>query len=155
MFLQATPPIGSGPIKIEGLRGAQISARINQLAADNAFELMLIGLVETQTTPSELATAIAEQFAASHLHDGWFAPSADLVAYVSHHGTPALQSLLQSAHPGWLSDTPVDIKQMADILNVSVQTVRRMVKANEIPFMRWGGTYKFTPADVIATLNRR
>ena len=154
MFLQATPPIGAGPIKIEGLRGALISTRINQLSADNAFELMLIGLVET-TTPTEHAAAIAEQFASSHMHDGWYAPSADLLAFVQHVGQGAIQSLLASAHPGWLSDQPVDIKAMADILGVSVQTLRRMCKANEIPFMRWGNTYRFTPADVIATLNRR
>ena len=154
MFLQATPPIGQGPILIEGIYGDLISKRINQLAADNAFELMLIGLVET-TTPIEIANAIAEAHAASHLHDGWFAPSADLLAYVQHVGQTALEGLLASAHPGWLGDEPVDIKAMADILGVSVQTVRRMCKAGEIPFMRWGSNFRFVPADVIATLNRR
>lgn len=154
MFLQATPPIGAGPIKIEGIAGDVISKRINQLSADNAFELMLIGLIETQT-PLELAGAIAETHAASHLHDGWFAPSADLIAYVQHAAQGAIETLLASAHPGWLSDQPVDVKTMADILGVSVKTVRRMVDANEIPSMRWGNNLRFVPADVIATLNRR
>jgi excisionase family DNA binding protein len=40
-------------------------------------------------------------------------------------------------------------------LGVSVPTVRRLVKAGEIPFLRLGKALRFVAADVLASLDRR
>ena len=155
MFVQTNPPTGgAGPIKIEGVQGTQIAGRLTALARDNAFETTLIGLLSTET-PDELATAIADQYGGGELHDGWFTPSANLLAFVQHAAQVAIQDLLARTHPGALPVTPVDIDEMARLLSCSVPTVRRMVKAGEIPHLRWGRVLRFVPADVISTLHRR
>lgn len=154
MFVQVTPPMGAGPVKIEGAHGKRIADRLAQLAADNAFDTMLIGLIPT-TTPHEHANAIAQQYAAAHLHDGWFAPEPGLLAFIQHAGMPAIQELLERTHPAALGDEAVDIDTMADMLNVSATTVRRMVKAGSIPFLRAGnGALRFEPRSVFATLRQ-
>jgi excisionase family DNA binding protein len=38
---------------------------------------------------------------------------------------------------------------------VSVPTVRRMIKQEVIPYLKFGRIYRFVPADVIASLARR
>jgi len=158
MFVQVNPPSGGiGPILIEGIGGARIAMRLRQLSEDNAFETVLIGLLET-TTPREHAAAIAEQYG-GHLHDGWYEPTAALLAYVQHVGQPALQLLLEQTHPGALDESLVDSAAIAAVLGVSVQTIRRMVKAKQIPFIKLGdghgAVYRFVPRDVIASLHRR
>jgi excisionase family DNA binding protein len=155
MFIQVNLPVGGqGPIKIEGVKGAQIAPRLRAIASDNAFDAMLIGLIET-TTPDEYAKAISAQYAGAHMHDEWYEPTADLIAFIQHAAQGAITSLLAQAHPGTLSTTPVDINEMARQLDVSVPTVRRMVKAGEIPCLRWGQWLRFVPADVVASLQRR
>lgn len=154
MFVQVNPPTGgNGPILIDGVKGSQIAARLRQLAIDNAFEAMLIGLVET-TQPDEYAAAIAEQYTAV-VHDRWFEPTADLLAFIQHAAQEPIQALLSQTHPGGLRDAPVDIDEMARQLGVSVPTIRRMIKANQIPYLRWGRMLRFVPVDVFATLQRR
>lgn len=155
MFVQVNAPDGSlGPILIEGVRGSKIAERLSQLARDNAFDAMLIGLMET-VTPDDHASQIAAQCEATRLHDRWYAPTAELLAFIQHVGQHALTELLELAHPGALGTAPVDIDEMARILGVSVVTVRRMIKANEIPFLKAGRVYRFIPTDVIASIQRR
>jgi excisionase family DNA binding protein len=155
MFVQVSAPgVGAGPILIEGVRGSEISRRLSQLARDNAYEAMLIGLMET-ITPDEHAQQIREQLEAAHLHDHWFAASNDLLAFIQAVGQHAIQELLAQTFPGGLSQAPVDIEEMAKILGVSVPTIRRMIKAEEIPYLKFGRVYRFVPADVIASIQRR
>ncbi len=154
MFVQVTPPMGAGPIKIEGASGKRIADRLAQLAADNAFDTMLIGLMPT-TAPQQDAAAIAQQFAFAHLHDGWFAPEPALLSFVQHAGMAAIQELLERTHPAAVDNEAVDIETIANMLNVSVTTIRRMVKAGSIPFLRAGnGALRFMPRDVFATLRQ-
>lgn len=155
MFVQVNPPTGGqGPIKIEAVKGSLIGTRLATLARENAFEPMLIGLVESPT-PESHARAIAEQYGAGQLHHDWYAPSADLLAFIQHVAQGPIQALLAVAHPGGLSEAHVDIEQLADILSVSIPTVRRMIKAEEIPYLKFGRIYRFVPADVIASLAHR
>ena len=155
MFIQVSPPSGQGPIKIEGVKGSQIGARLARLAIDNAFEAMLIGLIPTEVDPAQHAAAIAAQYAGAHLHDGWYLPTADLLAFIQHVAAAPVQDLLSRAHPGAFGDDVVDIETMAAMLAVSIPTVRRMVKAEQIPYLRAGrGALHFVPADVLATLRR-
>ena len=155
MFVQVTPPVGAGPVKIEGVNGKRIGDRLAQLAADNAFDTMLIGLIPTTIDPREHAHAIMQEFAAAHLHDGWFAPDPGLLGFIQNAGLAAIQELLASVHPAAVGSEAVDIEAIAQMLDVSVITVRRMVKAKSIPFLRAGnGALRFVPSDVIASLRQ-
>lgn len=152
MFVQVQPPIGVGPVKIEGVRGKHIGERLAQLAADNAFDTMLIGLIPTTNSPHDHANAIAQQYASAHLHDGWFTPDPGLLAFIQHAGLPAIQELLAQTHPAALAEEPVGIDELAEMLGVAPITIRRMVKAEQIPYLRVGLALRFVPRDVIATL---
>lgn len=154
MFLQANLPSscnGQGLILIEGARASELAIRIKQIAANNAYEVTLIGLVEA-TSPGEHARALIAQ--ANHIHDNWCEPTASLLAFIQHVAQPTLITLLAQTHPGALSEAPVDIEGIAKILGVSVPTIRRMITAGEIPFLKAGRVYRFVPSDVIASLRR-
>ena len=155
MFVQVSPPTGGmGPIKIEGVRGTQIAARLREIAADNAYETFIIGLSPTDQ-PDELANVIQEQHASAHLHHDWFEPTIELVTFIQSTSQQALVELLTQARPGGVPDGAVDIDQIAGFLGVSTKTVRRLVKAGEIPYLRMGKALRFVPADVVASLERR
>ena len=152
MFVQVNPPMGGlGPIKIEGVRGKQIATRLREISADNAYETFIIGLTPTEA-PDELANAIQTQFAGAHLHHDWFDATLDLIAFVQLTAQEALEALLAQTRPGGVPDGAVNIETMAGVLGVSVQTVRRAVKAREIPFYKVGKAYRFMVADVLASL---
>lgn len=153
MFLQVMPPGITGPIRIEGVQGRSLVQRLNAIVDDNAYDVQMIGLLESQS-PLEDAQTIAEEFAAYQVRGWWFEPTPELLAFIQNDTQSALSILLAQTHPGGLSDAPVDIERMAEILDVSVPTVRRMVKANEIPFLRFGRLYRFVPNDVLASLKR-
>ena len=155
MFVQVSPPVGAaGPIKIEGVRGTQIAPRLREIAADNAYETYIIGLTSTET-PGELAQVIHDQFNAALLHHDWFEPTIELLAFVQHTAQEALQNLLAQTRPGGVPEGAVDIETIAEFLGVSVPTVRRAVKAGEIPYLRMGKALRFVAADVLASLERR
>jgi excisionase family DNA binding protein len=154
MFVQtANPPTGFGPIKIEGVRGTQIATRLREISAENAFDTYIIGLTPTET-PDELANVIHTQFASALLHHDWFEATLDLISFIQHTAQDALESLLAQARPGGVPDGAVDIETIAGFLGVSVPTIRRAVKAREIPFFKMGKAYRFVPADVLASLER-
>ena len=155
MFVQTVMPGGSiGPSLIEPIAGPRISSRLSEIARNNAYETILIGLVETPA-PDQAAQAIREQFAGKHLHHDWHEPTADLIAYIQHHAQTPIKQLLAQTHPGGLSTETVGVEELAKILKVSETTIGRMVKANQIPFMRWGRVLRFVPAEVIASLQHR
>lgn len=152
MFVQVSPPGVIGPIKIEGVRGAKIAERLNAFSVDNPYPVYLIGLIASQS-PHEHARAIAEQFIAHHMHDGWFEPTPGLLQHVQHLGQQALGELLAITRPGAVNGEVVDIDAIARMLNVSVSTVRRLVAADAIPHMRVGRQLRFVVADVLASMN--
>jgi excisionase family DNA binding protein len=154
MFVQVNPPMGGlGPIKIEGTRGTQIASRLREIAADNAYETFIIGLTPT-LTPTELAQTIHVQFASALLHHDWFDATLDLIAFIQHTAQDALQALLAQTRPGGVPDGAIDIEALAEFLGVSTVTIRRAVKAREIPFYKIGKAYRFMAADVLASLER-
>lgn len=161
VFLQTAFPAGVvSPIKIAGMKGAEIGRELHRLSAANAYDIQIIGLIPSQD-PDQHARAIADQYAGSndHLHDGWYLPTAGLLAFVEHHALAPLQQLLAQVHPGSINEHVVDIEEMAKILGVSVPTVRRMVAADDIPSFRigkgLGSRLRFVPADVVASLQQR
>lgn len=155
MFVQTSPTGTNGPIKIEVVASKQIATRLRDIARDNPFETMLIGLA-TGTDPVQLGQQIAIQFEDDHIHDGWFNASPALIGLIQAIGQNALQELLGRASPGGLpnGEVVVDIDGMANVLQCSVSTVRRLVAQNEIPFMRTGRVLRFVPSDVLASLRR-
>jgi excisionase family DNA binding protein len=155
MFLQVNSPCGGlGPIKIEGVRGSQISSRLREIAREVPYETFIIGLTPTPN-PTELEQLIHAQFASALLHDDWFTSTIDLIAFIQHTGQEALQTLLAQTRPGGIPEGAVDIETLAEFLGVSVPTIRRAVKAREIPFYKVGKAYRFDVASVLASLERR
>lgn len=151
MFVQISPPVGTGPIKIEGVRGAKIGERLLAISVENPYPSYLIGLVEAPS-PYQQAHAIAAQFAEHHMHDGWFEPAPALVQLVQQFGQSALGALLAQTRPGAVDGQIVDIDEIARVLGVSVRTVRRLVEADGIPHMRVGKQLRFVVADVLAAM---
>lgn len=154
MLVQVSPPVGTGPVKIEAVDGAQIGPRLKAISAENAYETFVIGLVPTED-PVGLEIALHEQFSTANLHHDWFVPVPELLGYAQSAGQEALEELLAQTRPGGLPDHAVDITTMAGLLGVSVPTVRRLVKAGEIPHLRLGKALRFVPADVVASLEQR
>jgi excisionase family DNA binding protein len=154
MFLQSTAPCDPyGPIMIESTMRERLAARLTDLNEDNAYGLRLIGLMPVND-PKNVDTVL-EAFDAYRLHDAWFAPNAELLAFIAENAQDAISLLLAQTRPGALPDAPIMINEMADILGVSVPTVRRMIKLEEIPFLKFGRVYRFIAADVLASLERR
>lgn len=153
MFVQIAPPVGSGPIKIEGVRGAKIGERLLSISVENPYPSYLIGLIES-ASPHQQAHAIATQFAAQHMHDGWFEPIAPLLQLVQEFGQAALGELLAQTRPGAVDGQVVDVESIAALLNISVRTVRRLVENDAIPHLRVGKQLRFVVADVIAAMNQ-
>ena len=152
MFVQAVvPPLL--PIRIEAVHGRDLIARLAALA-DNFCETQLIGLLESQA-PEEDAEYIANEFAAYQIKGWWFESHPSLLTFIQTDAQSVLPELLARTRPGGLSDAPVDIEDIAKVLGVSVPTVRRMVKAGEIPFLKFGRQYRFVPADVLASLRQQ
>ncbi len=142
----------AGPIKIEGTRGAKIGERLLSISVENPYPSYLIGLIEAPS-PHQQAHAIALQFAASHMHDGWFEPTSTLLQFVQQYGQPALAELLAQTRPGAIDGQIVDLDEIARMLNVSPRTVRRLVEADGIPHLRVGKQLRFVVADVLAAVN--
>lgn len=156
-FFQTALPAGvASPIRIAGVKGAEIGRELHRISAMNAYDVQLIGLIPS-TNPDEHARAIGEQYAGDHLHDGWYMPTGDLIAFIQHHAKRGLQELLSQVHPGAISEHVVDLKQMAAMLRCAEVTVRRLVESGKIPFMRTGdhGRYRFQPQEVMAALQRQ
>lgn len=151
MFLQVMPPGIAGPIRIEGVEGRNLIDRLNTIADDNPYPINLIGMLQSQM-PREDAEVIANEFGAFQVQGWWFEPTPEILTFIRNDAQSALSILLAQTHPGGLSDAPVDIEEIARIIGVSVPTVRRMVKAGEIPFLKFGRNYRFVPNDVIASI---
>ena len=153
MFVQTLPQGTAGPIQINGIEGRALAHRLNTITRENAYEVYLVGLIPSES-PSQDAQAYAQEFAAYQIHDWWFEPHPDITTLIAQEAQESLTLILSEVRPGGLSDAPVDTEEMARILRVSVPTLRRMVKAGEIPVMRFGRLFRFVPADVLASLKR-
>ena len=153
VFLQTALPDGvPSPIKIAAMHGAKIGEELQRISTANAYEVRIIGLIPSDQADQQ-AAAIAQKFG-EHLHDGWYAPRADLIAFIQHHAKAAFQELLGRVHPAAITDRLVSVRELAQILNCAEITVRRMYQSNEIPFVKTGDKYLFHPAEVIAALRR-
>lgn len=154
MFLQAVyPGERMGPIKIEGIKGSRLAERLNTIARDSPCEVRLIGLLPTAIDPQVHVEGLT--FDLECIHDQWFSPTVELIEYVASSAQESITLLLKQTQPGALDGQLVDIKEIAELIGVSVPTVRRMIKANEIPYLRFGWEYRFVPNEVLASLHDR
>lgn len=156
VFLQTMLPacVVASPIRIVGVKGSEIARELRRITESNAFGVQIIGLIQS-ADPDAHARAIAEQYAGSHLHDGWYLPTGDLIAFIQHHAKRALQELLSQVHPGAISEHLVDLRTLAQQLSCSEPTVRRMIADGKIPYMKVGNNYRFQPVDVAAALRQQ
>ena len=126
-----------------------LATYFGELKRRNAYEVYLMGMIPIEL-PGHLES-IQSSYVATH--DDWFEPSSELVSYIYNGPRAELQTLIaDKLHPGTLDDSTVDITEIARLLNVSVQTVRRLVNRGQIPVMRLGRTLRFTPRDVMTAL---
>lgn len=153
-FHTALPAGVTSPIRIVGVKGSEIGRELKRISEMNAYDVQLIGLIQS-ADPAAHTRMIGEQYAGDHLHDGWYSPSGDLIAFIQHHAKKGLQELLAQVHPGAISEHVVDLRTLAKMLNCAEVTVRRMIENGTIPYMRTGKAYRFQPADVIAALQRQ
>ncbi len=143
MFVQAAPPCGGlGLIKIEGVRGEMIGHRLASISSENAYDTYVIGLLAVEDCQLA-ATQLHEQFANAHKHDGWFDPALDLLGFIQETSQHVLQELIAQTQPGGVPDGAVDIETIAQVLGVSVPTVRRLVAAKTIPGYKVGKRWRF------------
>lgn len=151
IFVQARPACGPALVRIEGTRDP--ITRLRAISEDNAVETFLIGLVPTET-PAEAEAQLRESFKPSIVRGRWFASSADLMGFIQFNAQPALNQLLGQLRPHSHPHGTTTIEEIAQHLNVSVSTVRRMVKDGQIPYLRAGRQLRFIPADVVASLQK-
>ena len=164
VFVQMVEPDRPGPIKIEGIRGARLGSRLFAIAKCVPYDVQLIGLLPS-AIPDVDAASIAADFVQAELHDGWFEATDYILAYVQNSAQSSLQAMVGQIQPGALGDSGsseesvVTIDRLAEILGVSVPTIRRMVADKAIPALRWGNGprahLRFSVADVIASLTKR
>lgn len=155
IFLQSELPggLGSGRIKIIGLRGAQLAKHLATTSRECPYTIYLIGMIPTTLEPRDHADAIVTEHI--HHHDGWYEATPDLIAFIAAVAQEPLHELLGEAQPGASEEPLVDIEDIAQMLNCSVVTVRRMVDRKQIPFYRLGRAYRFSPSSVLASLQQR
>lgn len=153
MFVQIAPPTGNGPVWISGVRGHRIGEELLAISSRNPYPAYLVGLIESPV-PHEHASRIAGQFAAHHLHDGWFEPTPALMQMIQL-AQPALSELLAQTRPGTVEGQIVDVDGIAAVLGVAPRTIYRLVENGSIPHMRVGRQLRFHVDDVLAAMNTR
>ena len=146
LFVQAKC---DGTICIEGTKNP--SGRLRALSEDNSGETFLIGLLRVED-PTKAEEELHARFASAHVRGRWFQPVPALIAFIQTDGQAAIRDLLATLRPHSQPEGTITIEEMAAHLNVSVPTVRRMVKAGRVPYLRAGNQLRFLAADVVTTL---
>lgn len=149
LFVQARLPGAAPLIRIEGTRDPV--GRLRALSDDNAAETFLVGLMPTETPDSTEAT-LKDTFKSAVVRGSWYQSTNELLTYVQQHGQQAISDLLAQLKPHSHPSGAATIEELAGHLNVSVSTVRRMVKAGTIPYLRTGRQLRFIPDDIVASL---
>lgn len=147
LFVQARC---DGNVRIEGTK--QPSDRLKALAENNSSETHLIGLLRDVVDPALVEADLHARFAASRVRGRWFQPSVELLTFIQTDGQAALHELLGGMRPHSHPEGTITVEELAAHLNVSVATVRRMVKAGTVPYLRTGRQLRFLAADVVASL---
>ncbi len=138
-----------GTVLIEGTKNP--TERFRALSENNSGETFLIGLVRVDD-PAVTEKSLHERFAHANVRGRWFQPVPELVTLIQTECQSAIRELLSTLRPHSQPEGTITIEEMATHLNVSVVTVRRMVKSGRVPYLRVGHQLRFLAADVVATL---
>lgn len=140
-FAQCRPADGFlGPIKISATKN--LAAHLQALVANNPFPVYLLGWI-TVDDPEKLERQLHTQFASQRIKGDWFQVTDELVDLIRARATRPIP-VPPSAVPATLT-----IEEIAELLKVSVPTVRRLVASNAIPFHRVGRQIRFVPDEVL------
>lgn len=137
----------SSMIKIEGTKSP--AERLLAISDDNSAETFLIGLIHVDD-PSRVESDLGVRFARAR--GRWFHATPELVGFIQNNAQLALHQLLEGLRPHSHPSGTITIEEIAEHLDVSVSTVRRMVKAGKVPYLRAGNQLRFLAADVVASL---
>lgn len=136
-------------VLIEGTKHAP--ERLRALADNNSGETKWVGMLRVED-PTKAEAELHTRFASTRARGRWFQQSPELVALIASQGQAALRELLGDLRPHSHPEGTITVEEIAAHLNVSVPTIRRMVKAGKVPYLRAGNQLRFLAADVVATL---
>lgn len=149
-FVEARNRAGS-LVKIEATKN--VVARVRAIDSDCPSEISLLGLI-LSPQPTQAARAIQEEYQGDRVKGEWFNATVPLLTFIEKAGQPALVGLVQQLRASIAPGPTVGVEELAKILNVSVPTIYRYVKAGRIPAIKFGSKYLFVVADVIATVRQ-
>jgi len=122
-----------GPIKIG--YAAHFGDRFRKLQAGSPIPLEAMRVVDG-TAQTELA--LHRKFAAHRLHGEWFAPCADLLAFIAEPAEIELTgNLAENTHAGLIRS--IGIAEFAALLGIPYSHANTMVTRNSIPVDFWPG----------------
>ena len=158
-FVEAAGP---GLIKIGATR--DLAQRLATLTSENAVPVRLVGALPHRDAPA-YADQLRRRFAAMCDHGDWFRPWAPLRVFLGGlaSATPATPVAPCAAGPaaadgGFPFDAPMPLLDAADLaahLRVSIVTVRRLVRARQLPCVRVGRQLRFDVRDPAIAARRR
>ena len=114
-----------------------VGARKRDLQTGTDRELILLGSI-----PADASTEgeLHGMFEHLQIRGEWFSPGPELLAFIRQHGQPASVVDLHNLHGRLFASVP----EVSAILGLDQQgrTVRKAIRAGEIPFVRVGATYR-------------
>jgi excisionase family DNA binding protein len=150
---------GPGLIKIGATR--DLTQRLATLTSENAVPVRLVGALAHRDAPA-YADQLRRRFAAMCDHGDWFRPWAPLRAFLGGlaAAVPATPSSPRpmAADEAFPFDAPpalLDAPALAAHLRVSTVTVRRWVRARQLPCIRVGRQLRFDVRDPVIAARRR
>ena len=157
--------VGLGLIKIGATR--DLAQRFATLTSENAGPVRLVGAVHHRD-PVAYADQLRRRFAAMCDHGDWFRPWAPLRAFVDAVApsvldaprplAPAAVAPAAVAPAAFTFDTPqplLDAAALAAHLQISIVTVRRLVRARQLPCVRVGRQLRFDVCEPVIAARRR
>jgi excisionase family DNA binding protein len=139
-------------VKIEATKN--LAPRVRAIDSDNPFEIALLGLISAPQ-PSTMARAIQDEYQGDRAKGEWFNATLPLLTFIEKAAQPALVALVQQLRTRVAPAPTMGVEDLAKLLNVSVPTIYRYVKAGRIPSIKFGNKYHFVVADVLATIQQR
>lgn len=152
-------------VEADGLELVKIGAtqdlvqRLTTLTSENACELRLLGVIPRRDAAA-YANELKTRFAALRAHDDWFRLRAPLRAFLDRTlpSTKAQKPIEPDMH-GFMFDAPaaplLDVHDVAAYLDVSVVTVRRLVRNRQLGCVRVGRQLRFDLRDPSIVARRR
>jgi excisionase family DNA binding protein len=135
--------------------------RLATLTTENAARVRLVAALAHRDAPGYVAK-LRRRFAAMHDHGDWFRPRAPLRAFLAElppvAGADVCAPPVVEDQDVFSFDVPaplLDVAALATYLQVSAVTVRRLVRARQLPCVRVGRQLRFDIRDPAIAARRR